>query len=535
MNSTDPTQTRRTTILSFADTGETPEIQSLIQKDIPLTLQERLLQIGITILGVAACGTSIYFVTQEAKNVEENRRAFSISVWSVGASGAIVYHTLCPPRLRKQINKVMSAWVYEAFYIATQVYLNIDSIEIRNKFHGAFVGTAGFFQIRDVASLISLRRSDYAQTLTYPPDEKDLIPMFPPNTRNTTLNRINFSRLFLAAAVTAIFFALRYRYPEDPLNKRRFYEDMTAAYTGSIVGEVATTLLDDLKEHYEMKNQQSDLPLGLKCARTIKTVFFLSAPIVIGASLQALPPSNAPPNNPSSSNANNYMIMLFIGAIHGSLYFLLKRERENPLSSYHTIRKISNETQVNEPLTTSKEKVISAVKKYFFSLFALAGLHAYMIYAGVGSDKRIITAIVAFLIFSNLSFIATDTLVQNYVPKTSREIKALIKNKGLEPKSLWGRIFALWQRFLNEVHFRLTTPALLAVFYQYLTTKFNISSENIQTVPYEVFVPIVLAYCLFGITWWNQRALYIQEKQKERYTSPVAAIEMIKSVAYGLR
>lgn len=533
MISDNDTGVRRTTVLDLSDSEEQELLtgegntQSLLGGDFSKDKIVRGLFCGAM---AALCGTSIYFAVQEVKDIENHRWKYTICMWSAGASSALFFHPIISPELRERIYRIMSAWVYECFFIGTQLYLNFFSEGTKRILHGGFVCSAGYFQARDLAILFSLRRSDYLRTLNYTNDEKKLIPMYPPNTRNRDFPKVyETGQLLLAISTTVLFFLLRDGHT-DYLHRHGVYGNFSALYLGFRLGRIFTYFGDNFKEDYENEFRRSiettvELPVGLKVGHMVKTGFSLASPLATAVLLQGLsrPHQYTVIDNPTNG-IPDYLIMVLVGAILGSKMFLEKREMENPRSSFHITRRIIQERRASTASISTAEKVCKFTKDYFLTLLCIAGLDAYMTVVGLKSgEMRIINAIIILLFTSNFSFFAVNHLVKNFSPLMSSELSSLST-----VEKMWNN------RVTNELYLQCVKPTFLITCYQYLTTKFNLFDSYMDSAPPQLLNFSYAGWAFWGGVWGTLRALYVQEMEPHPFTSDLGAIEMLNTAVGGL-
>jgi hypothetical protein len=403
---------------------------------------------------------------------------------------------------RKLLNKVATGWTYPAFFAVSQLYLNLAPSNARSLFRVPFMEALGIVFFKDLLYNLTLPKSEL-YFCEKPPKKEALLKMLNFSTRDYS-PKVKIWMLCQAitlVALTALNFTLREEIAKlggqggEELDKEGFYQDALAAFIGMIAGNGVSRILDDWKLKKEKKyfNRIAglrSLPASLKVARMGKIAIRIFSPYIMGVLLSL----QTPPNSLGS-----FFCVGGTFALDKMDCVWRRRDFENPDSQFHQARK-------------TEKKVEKVFCDYLPSLIALGGFIAFMsTVAATSDDVGSVLAAAGFIISLLASFALTDRVANSPHNQESR--------------------------FRNELDYRLLCPGTtLSVFYQYLTSKMDLSDKNIKPDSMTLLILIVSAWCLLGTIMGNSRARYMQNYlDYELSTLPLAIQEWMNAAVSNFR
>jgi|GEM_PF-2792935 len=439
-----------------------------------------------------------------------NVRILTISALLNGASVASFFQLL-PYKSRKKINKLVSAWSYEAFLAGTQLQINLVADEQTQFYHLPFCWALGALRIKDILSLISLKQSDLSLSSTSP-DLNALIPTVGFNTRNYSLPAKVW---IMVSAITCIGLnVFNFMSPESrsigDFGKIGMYQDLIAMLSGSVSGDILARLFDDQKEKMEARHSANitilakTRPKSIKIMRVAKNIFVLFTPMIIGLCL----------GMPSFPNTlSDYCAKFTVGALYGANLLIARREFENPRSELYIRPSGISQGTSGLTLPITPEKVKAFAKKYFPTLGFFAASTAFLIWNTVIGTPRDDYAILVLFITTMVSFILTDRVAKNHPSPESN-------------------------RFSNELSFRLIYAQIaLSIFFQYFTTKLDLGDRELNATSNSLYGLSLLAWFFWGMVLGNNRGVNIQSEIHPMLPTspPIVTQELTHTLANTLR
>lgn len=446
-------------------------------------------------------------VNEQLKNDDlRHRSIYILSCIAVGSMANIFSHSTLYERFRRNAFFYISAFLVAVIFFERLIYSNkLHSSREMEIMLGAVFGTEyGFCLTGNLLNKFSLNLTDYIQAKEHTEDPSKLYPMLLPSTRDILWTGIMLSVFTLFCSVVGGLYGAYHDEFTDDLNDIGVYSNALFIFAGIIVGYASalfgSTAAEKLEKYYkDVKEPSMFLKGALITSRTLNRSLSLFSSTIIGILLQIVKSLHASLHTKreirqAANSGLSCSLMLIIGAIYAAQLFVKGREKEDPLSPCHEIRRVNQKEWKGIDCRANWLKACKKVFDAVFPYFLILGMMVTFCTIIGMTGHEVIRGTVGGMIAAFILMTITNYFIDN------QPFEGL---DGTESSLTEWKI-----KFANSLRFTIQTPEVLAPIFMYFTNKFNLDNIHLKLASPAIRNCIIFGLILYPIVFVQYQMQY---------------------------